>query len=117
MQQSSAADSEVHVLCSSELRSAILDFLQHHSSTHGQEFVLLRSNAWARLSRTTGLATAGSAPAAVAEQQLGLESTHHAPAWGAAVPAAVDAEAAVNCVVRTLSDCTVPQGVMTTCCA
>lgn len=39
----SAADNEVHVLCSSELRSAILFFLQHHSSTNGQEFVLLRS--------------------------------------------------------------------------
>lgn len=47
VQQSTAADNEVHLLCSSDLRSAILTFLQQHSNANGQDFVLLSSSSWA----------------------------------------------------------------------
>ncbi|KAF8057624.1 trans-acting enoyl reductase [Scenedesmus sp. PABB004] len=54
---SGGADAEVHVLCSGELKAAIMAFLAHHSSGH--EFVLLRSTA----SFPGGLAAAGATPA------------------------------------------------------
>jgi hypothetical protein len=40
-QTSGATDAELHMLCSTELKSAIMTFLQQHTDGNGQDFVLL----------------------------------------------------------------------------